>query len=575
MSRLIERRRLPPVSASWGAGLHPVLKRVYAARGITCDADLDLSLEHLIPVSALAGVEEASGVLRSVRRRGGDIVVVGDFDADGATSTAVVVRQLRRLGFPQVGFLVPNRFEFGYGLTPELVGVLVAKRPSLIVTVDNGISSHAGVDAARAAGIDVLITDHHLAPSTLPHAAAIVNPNAPGNDFPSKALAGVGVAFYLMAALTRELRVAGEIAGDVPAVTDLLDLVALGTVADLVPLDRNNRILVHQGLRRIRAGRCVPGTQALLEDAGRRLEAVIAADLGFQAGPRLNAAGRLDDMSVGIRCLLADDIAIARTLAGHLSQLNRDRRELEARMQQEALEAVADLERSTQELPLGLCLHDASWHQGVVGLVAARIKDRVHRPVVALARADESTLKGSARSVAGVHVRDVLDAVAVRHPGLLEKFGGHAMAAGLTLRADRLAEFAAAFDAEVRRWMSPTDARGVVRSDGELAPGELSLDTAHVLRAAGPWGQSFPEPVFDGRFEVCSARPVGERHLKLSLRPPGGRANCDAIAFSYFDHGAQLPAERSWIEAAYRLDANEYAGATRLQLVVEHLEPSA
>lgn len=551
--------------------LHPLLRRLYAARGIDQAQQLELELPELIPVSRLGGIDAAVELLCRHFKAGSLIIVVGDFDADGATSTALVVRHLQRLGFARVDFLVPNRFQYGYGLTPGIVELAARQQPGLIITVDNGISSHAGVELARSLGIDTLITDHHLAAETLPPADAIVNPNAPGDDFPSKALAGVGVAFYLMAALSRVMRERG-LCERAPPVTDLLDLVALGTVADLVPLDRNNRILVHQGLRRIRAGRCSAGIQALLAVSNREACNVLAADLGFQLGPRLNAAGRLDDMSIGIQCLLSDDPAVARMLAGELSQLNRDRKELELQMQQEALSRIEQMRAEDPQLPLGLCLFDEAWHQGVVGLVASRVKDRVHRPVIAFARADDSTLKGSARSVPGVHIRDVLDAVATRRPELIEKFGGHAMAAGLSLPATAYPDFAAEFDAEVRRWMSIDDAIGVVQSDGELQDGELTLDVAQLVQQAGPWGQGFPEPLFDGCFRVARVRVLGERHLKLEVRTAGG-AYCEAIAFRHFDHDdAPRVQVDDQVALAYRLDVNRYNGSQRLQLIVEHLQ---
>ncbi len=563
------RRRPPQADSNLPPTLHPLLRRLYASRGISMADDLELGLDRLIPLSQLGGIDKAVDLLCRHFVAGSRIVVVGDFDADGATSTALVVRQLTRLGFAYVDFIVPNRFEYGYGLTPEIVRLAAARQPALIVTVDNGIASHAGVLEARSMGIEVLVTDHHLPASTLPDAAAIVNPNSPGESFPSKALAGVGVAFYLMAALTRGMQQRG-LHPQPPSVADLLDLVALGTVADLVPLDRNNRVLVQQGLRRIRAGRCVPGIRMLLEVAGRSLSTVFATDLGYQIGPRLNAAGRLDDMSVGIQCLLTDDPDMARVLAGRLTQLNHDRRELELQMQQEAMLVVADMREETS-LPLGLCLFDETWHQGVVGLVASRVKDRVHRPVIALARGDERFLKGSARSVPGVHIRDVLDAVASRHPGLIEKFGGHAMAAGLTLAAANLADFSTAFDAEVSRWMSRDDATGVVHSDGELAADELTLDIACLLRESGPWGQAFPEPLFDGQFSVRSIRVLGERHLKMEVERDGA-VPYEAIAFRHFDHDdAPQVAAGNRVELAYRLDVNRYNGMERLQLVVEHL----
>ncbi|MET0987477.1 MAG: single-stranded-DNA-specific exonuclease RecJ [Steroidobacteraceae bacterium] len=567
--RLIRRRSSGCIDGL-PAELHPVVRRVYAGRGVQQAHELDLALEHLIPVRSLGGIAAAVDLLLHHRDHGSRIVVVGDFDADGATSTALVVRQLRRLGFPDVQFIVPNRFQFGYGLTPEIVRLVAERRPQLIVTVDNGMSSHAGVLEARAFGIDVLITDHHLPGATAPSAAAIVNPNAADESFTSKALAGVGVAFYTMAALTREMMSRG-LAPSSAAVAELLDLVALGTVADLVPLDHNNRILVHQGLRRIRAGRCVPGICALIEASERTLTQVIAADLGFQIGPRLNAAGRLDDMTIGIQCLLTDDLTEARVLAARLTQLNRDRRELEQRMQQEALATLADMRAEDPSLPLGLCLFDETWHQGVVGLVASRVKDRVHRPVIAMARGDEQMLKGSARSVPGVHIRDVLDAIAAREPDLIDKFGGHAMAAGLSVRADRLERFQAAFDEEVRRWLAPDAIAGVIDSDGELSAVELCLDTAQALRAAGPWGQAFPEPIFDGHFRVRETRVLGERHLKMKLALDNGLA-CEAIAFRHFDDDdACVVRAEQRVQLAYRADINHYNGTDRLQLVVEHV----
>ena len=574
LNRTIRRRDIVEGDALTG-DLHPLLRRLYVARGVRLTTELDLGLNQLVPVRRLDGIPAAVELLCAHFLKRSAIVVIGDFDADGATSTALVVRQLRRLGFPSIDFLVPNRFQYGYGLTPEIVrlaaqGKAAQGKPALIVTVDNGVSSHAGVDEARALGIDTLITDHHLAPPTLPNATALVNPNAPGNSFPSKALAGVGVAFYLMAALTREMQTRGLHTGDAP-VADLLDLVALGTVADLVPLDRNNRVLVHQGLRRIRAGRCCAGLLAVLEASNRVPGSALAADLGYQIGPRLNAAGRLDDMTIGIQCLLTDDLVAARGLAARLAQLNSDRRELELQMQQEAMLAIADMRAEDPMLPLGLCLFDETWHQGVVGLVASRVKDRVHRPVIALARADATTLKGSARSIDGVHIRDVLDAVTVRYPDLVEKFGGHAMAAGLTLRAAALEDFRAAFDAEVRRWMTLEDAVGIVHSDGALSSRERTIDVVRLLQSAGPWGQAFPEPVFDDCFQVRATRVIGERHLKLDLQDGDGGL-CEAIAFRHFDDAdAPQVAADAKVEVAYRLDVNQYNGLEKVQLVVEYL----
>jgi single-stranded-DNA-specific exonuclease len=563
------RRRTIPTSSAMGAGVHPVLRRIYAARGVMDDEDLDLSLERLLPIGSLPGVEAAAALLRN--HRTGRVLVVGDFDADGATSSALMVRGLRGLKFSHVDYLVPNRFKFGYGLTPEIVALAASRQPSLIVTVDNGISSIEGVEAAHNLGIPVLVTDHHLPGAVLPSALAIVNPNLAASTFGSPALAGVGVAFYVVAAL-------GRLLGDVGfRVADLLDLVALGTVADVVPLDRNNRVLVAQGLRRIRAGRCVPGVRALLESGGRKLDEITAADLGFVVGPRLNAAGRLTDMSVGIECLLADDPAEAARLAGQLAALNAERREIEQRMQLEAVDIAATLRFNVAgDESLGLCLFDETWHQGVVGLVAGRIKDRLHRPVIAFARAENGGLRGSARSVPGIHIRDALDSIATRHPGLIDKFGGHSMAAGMSLAEEALDRFRTAFAEEIAARADVDSLRGVIHSDGELIGTELCVDTARVLRGAGPWGQGFPEPVFDGEFGVLDARIVGGSHLKLSVRE-GGAAPCgppiDAIAFGYIGSAAEDPQLRAGMRAqlAYRLEVNEYRGLGRLQLNCQHL----
>ena len=581
------RRRPAGVLLDFAADLHPVLRRVYAARGVERSEQLDLSLDRLLPVGSLEGVEEAVRLLVAQRRQG-RVLVVGDFDADGATSSALVVRALRALHFAQVDFLVPDRFRFGYGLTPEIVALAATRAPTLIVTVDNGVSSIEGVDAAHALGIPVLVTDHHLPGAALPRAAVIVNPNLPGSRFASPALAGVGVAFYVMAALARTLAVSDF------RVADLLDLVALGTVADVVPLDHNNRILVAQGLRRIRAGRCVPGIRALLESAGRALPGVTAADLGFAVAPRLNAAGRLTDMSIGIACLLADEPQGAAALAAQLSRLNEERREIENRMQLEAVEIAAGLRLGARgDETLGLCLFDDHWHQGVVGLVAGRIKDRLHRPVIAFARAEDGSLRGSARSIAGVNIRDALERIATGHPGLVGKFGGHAMAAGLTLAEADLGRFRAAFAAEIAARADADVLTGVVHSDGELPAPDLCIDTARLLRAGGPWGQGFPEPVFDGDFTVLDARVVGGKHLKLRLEPVtatpgagagaapgpggarGGARGIDAIAFGYVggvtEDASVRPGRR--VQMAYRLEVNEYRGADSVQLNCQHLRP--
>ena len=551
---------------------HPLLQRIYAARGVIEADALRVSLDRLLPVSSLTGVEAAAALL--ARHRTARILVIGDFDADGATSTALVLRALRAWGFTDTGFLVPDRFRFGYGLTPGIVDLAATQFPALIVTVDNGISSVEGVARARALGIAVLVTDHHLAGAQLPAADVIVNPNLPGAQFGSPALAGVGVAFYVMAAVRRHLLTAGLLPDGAAGIAEFLDLVALGTVADLVPLDANNRVLVAQGLRRIREGRCVPGITALLQIANRASAQITATDLGFAVAPRLNAAGRLDDMSIGIECLLAATAEDAQARAVQLDALNQERRRIEADMQALALTAVKGIDLP-QRGPRrnGLCIYDPTWHQGVVGLVASRVKDRVRRPVIAFARAgDELTLRGSARSVPGVHVRDVLQAVATAEPQLIHRFGGHAMAAGLTIAEADLDRFARAFEAQVALALRGAAADDAIETDGALDDALIALSTAELLRAAGPWGQGFPEPSFDGEFEVLRSRVVGERHVKLQLRPVGSRAAFDAIAFNFLDEEVRVaPAGR--VQAVYRLDINEYRGERRLQLLIDYLLP--
>ncbi len=579
MKLKVVRRDSDAAAAARFPGLNPVLARAYAARGIGEPGELRLGLDRLLPVGTLDGIEAAVELLLAHRRSGRRILVIGDFDADGATSSALIVRCLRAWGFADVDFLVPNRFEFGYGLTPEIVALAATQQPALIITVDNGISSLPGVAAARSLGIDVLVTDHHLAGAELPAANVIVNPNLPGARFASPALAGVGVAFYVMAALHRAL---GDPA--LPSPANWLDLVALGTVADIVPLDANNRVLVAQGLARIRAGRCTAGVRALLEIGNKTLVNVIAADLGFAAGPRLNAAGRLDDMSLGIRCLITDSMTEALALAARLDALNKERRAIESRMQEQAMAAVRHLDdperlarRGGSAAQFGLCLYDAAWHQGVVGIVAGRIKDRVRRPVIAFADAGAGQLRGSMRSVTGVHARDVLEAIATRKPGLLPKFGGHAMAAGLSLEAARLDEFARDFDAEVARWQAGGSLADRIETDGELAAADLSIATAEALRAGGPWGQAFPEPAFDQRFRVRDTRIVGEVHVKLRVEPEGSGRRFDAIAFNLLQGRPGLLAPNGavalpeLVHLVYRLDVNEWNGERRLQLLVDHL----
>jgi single-stranded-DNA-specific exonuclease len=571
----VVRRPSGALCAGLAANIHPVLHRIYSARGIRLASDLDTSLERLHPVGTLEGIPAAVELLLE-HRVNGRILVVGDFDADGATSTALMIRALTAWGFACVDFLVPNRFEFGYGLTPEIVALAATRSPTLIVTVDNGISSIAGVAEARARGISVLITDHHLPGTAIPNANVIVNPNLPDSQFGSRALAGVGVAFYVMAAVKRRLDEQKLTPAGAPNVAEFLDLVALGTVADVVPLDVNNRILVSQGLKRIRSGRCVPGIAALLEIASRRSADLIAADLGFAVAPRLNAAGRIDDMSIGIRCLLADDVASARTLAERLNEFNLERRTIEARMQTEALAAVRSL-RDPGPHALqrsGVCLFDESWHQGVVGLVASRVKDRLRRPVIAFALAGDNQLRGSARSVSGIHIRDVLDCMAAQQPDLISKFGGHAMAAGLTLERDRLDRFAQAFDAEVARWAAKNSGADSIETDGALSVPEIALETANALRAGGPWGQAFPEPCFDGEFTIRNSRVVGERHLKMWVEVPNTGRSFDAIAFNHIEDPGQFTPPEGVVRLVYRLDVNEYQGERRLQLLVDHVLPA-
>jgi len=543
--------------------LHPVLARLYAARGIRSTEDLNYSLGNLEPVRSLSGIDDAVDLLMAHRDR--PIIIIGDFDADGATSTALVMRCLKRFGFTSVDYLVPNRFAFGYGLTPEIVAVAAERSPALLLTVDNGVSSIDGVAKANELGIKVLVTDHHLPGRELPDAAAMVNPNLQDCEFASPNLAGVGVAFYLMAALGRRLQDEGLAdAARVPA--NYLDLVALGTVADVVRLDRNNRILVRQGLDRIRAGRCVPGIAALLAIAGRDAGRICSTDLGFAVGPRLNAAGRLEDMSVGIECLLTDDLGEATRFAAMLDSINRERREIEADMRERAFEFIDAMD--ARNLPPCVCVYDAGWHQGVVGLVAARVRERCHRPAVAFARESEGMLKGSARSVPGVHIRDLLEAVSTAHPDLIDKFGGHAMAAGLSLAENKLDEFRDAASRQLTRLYPDADFRGTLQTDGMLPGDALTLDFARTLRHAGPWGAGFPEPLFHGPFVVREQRTVGERHLKLRVEPADGGPLLDAIAFNQAE-----TVLRGTVELAYRLDVNAYRGIENAQLVVEQIVP--
>ncbi|EBR8988618.1 single-stranded-DNA-specific exonuclease RecJ [Salmonella enterica subsp. enterica serovar Enteritidis] len=569
------RRREADETAELPADLPPLLRRLYASRGVRSARELERSVKRMLPWQQLSGIDNAVEILYNAFREGIRIIVVGDFDADGATSTALSVLGMRALGCDNISYLVPNRFEDGYGLSPEVVDQAKARGAQLIVTVDNGISSHAGVAHAKTLGIPVIVTDHHLPGDTLPEAEAIINPNLRDCEFPSKSLAGVGVAFYLMLALRTFLRDKGwfderNIAP--PNLAELLDLVALGTVADVVPLDANNRILTWQGLSRIRAGKCRPGIKALLEISNRDPQQLAASDLGFALGPRLNAAGRLDDMSVGVALLLCDNLGEARVLASELDALNQTRKEIEQGMQAEALILCEKLERSSETLPGGLAMYHPEWHQGVVGILASRIKERFHRPVIAFAPAGDGTLKGSGRSIQGLHMRDALERLDTLYPDLMIKFGGHAMAAGLSLEEHKFEQFQQRFGELVTEWLDPALLQGEVISDGPLSAAEMSMEVAQLLRDAGPWGQMFPEPLFDGRFRLLQQRLVGERHLKVMVEPVGGGPLLDGIAFNidttcWPDNGVRE------VELAYKLDINEFRGNRSLQIIIDDIWP--
>lgn len=597
----IVRREVRAIDAAWAASLHPVLRRIYAARGINAEQDVAHRLAALLPPTRLGGIEHACELLELALRNGKPIMIVGDFDADGATGTAVAVRGLRLLGAQQVDYGVPNRFVHGYGLSAALVDELLARHPRLrddgmLITVDNGIAAHAGVAAARAQGMQVIVTDHHLPGATLPAADAIVNPNlgsigqcqhaSPACDrcaqdsrmnaaFPSKSLAGVGVMFYLLLALRALLREHGWFATQAIAEPDLsclLDLVALGTVADLVPLDRNNRILVDAGLKRIRAGRACPGIVALLESGKRDVARTVASDLGFAVGPRINAAGRLEDIRIGIECLLTDDLACARGLAQTLATINAERQDLQAGMVEQAQAAVQKWTKQSgsESPPVGVVLFEPGWHHGVVGLVASKLKEALNRPVIACAPAGEGSdeVRASGRSIAGFHLRDALAEIDARTPGLLQRFGGHAMAAGMTLQRADIDRFAREFDAVARARIAHGQLEAILLTDGELAPADFSLELAQQLRYAGPWGQAFPEPLFDGVFVVESSRTVGESHRRLKLRCGESGQLLDAMQFN-IDPALTLP---SRLRAVYQLDINDWNGAQTVRLVLRHTE---
>lgn len=554
--------------------LHPVLQQVLSHRQIESPEEVQYNLGKLLGFNQLMGIDAAVALVVSAIQQKQKILIVGDFDADGATSTAVCLRALKMLGHNSVSYLVPNRFDFGYGLSPEIVAVACQNKPDLLITVDNGISSIQGVQAARDAGVQVLVTDHHLAGAELPNANAIVNPNQPGCDFPSKNLAGVGVIFYVMLAVRSKLREIGFFSETLkePNMGQLLDLVALGTVADVVPLDVNNRILVSQGLKRMLSGKACVGIQAILKVAGRDINRLVASDLGFAVGPRLNAAGRLEDMSLGIECLITDDAGQAASIADQLDTLNKSRREIEEKMQHQAMQSLQHLEESMKqtELPYGISIYDADWHQGVIGILASRIKEKFNRPVIVFANDTDTVIKGSARSIKGLHIRDVLESISTQNPGMLIKFGGHAMAAGMSINKDDFEKFELKFNEEVHRLLDDDALQGVIESDGELHGDEFNLNLAEALRDSGPWGQGFVEPTFDGDFEVIDWRVVGEKHLKMELQSADSEQPISAIAFNA--PASLIQESDGYIRAAYRLDVNEFRNKKTAQLIVEYME---
>ncbi|WP_240081323.1 single-stranded-DNA-specific exonuclease RecJ [Proteus mirabilis] len=568
------RRRVAKATAL-PESLDPLLRQIYANRGITSETQLERSLKGLLHYQDLNGIDVAISLLVEALKLQSRIVIVGDFDADGATSTALAIKALRQMGFQQVSYHIPNRFDDGYGLSPQVVHDVAKKGVDLIITVDNGISSFEGVDVAHEYGIRVLVTDHHLPGHSLPQADAIINPNLADCAFFSKSLAGVGVTFYLMTALRAELEKQGWFTAQGlarPNMADYLDLVALGTVADVVPLDENNRIFVYEGLRRIRAGRCCAGIKALTEVSRKTLSQLVSSDLGFALGPRLNAAGRLDDMSVGVALLLTNDIGVAREIANELDGLNQTRREIEAGMQEEASTIFRQFITTQDDLPNGLAIYHPQWHQGVVGILASRIKEKLHRPVIAFAPSGDGLLKGSGRSIHGVHLRDALERLNTLNPGLMVKFGGHAMAAGLSLEEDKFPLFQRHFSALMAELVSAEQLQGVILTDGELSDSQLSLPIAEMLREAGPWGQAFPEPLFDGKFTLLQQRIVGSKHLKMMLQPINSHVMIDAIAFNV-DVNIWPDNSIKTVELAYRLDVNEFRGQRNAQLLVEHIWP--
>ena len=572
MKKLIKRREIPVGNS---VSNHPLLDRLYRARHIKNTKELDRTLKSMLNPNQLYGIDQAVNLLVEAYQQQQKIVIVGDFDADGATSTALSVLALRQLGFSDVDYLVPNRFEQGYGLSIPVAEMAIEKGVQLLMTVDNGVSSFEGIAFLKEKGIRVLVTDHHLPPETLPPADAIVNPNLSQCHFPSKSLAGVGVAFYLMLAVRAKFRELGIFTAETqPNFTDLLDLVALGTIADVVPLDQNNRILAYQGLMRIRARHCRPGIIALAEVANRNVEQFTSSDLGFCIGPRLNAAGRLDNMSIGVELLLANEMSKARELALDLDELNQTRKEIESGMKLEAIKICQNLTALFKELPYGITLYQPDWHQGVLGIVSSRIKDQYHRPVIAFTQDSEGILKGSARSIEGLHMRDVLERIHSQHPNIILKFGGHAMAAGLSIREEYFADFQHLFNQTIADWLDEEHLQGVIWTDGELNSNEFNLETAELIKSVGTWGQGFPEPCFDGEFKILDQRAIGQNknHLKMLLEPKQGGVLLDAIAFNI---NTRLYPDLSIKQArlAYKLDINEFRGNRSLQLLVDYIEP--
>lgn len=563
-SKYIRRRAL--IKSKWDTQTHPILKRIYAGRGIKNELDIDKHLANMLPPHTLGGLSKAVDLLADAILQQKSIMVSGDYDCDGATGTTVAVRGLRMLGATKVNYIIPDRFKQGYGLTPSLVEAMVPQ-PDVIVTVDSGVASNDGVRVAKEKGITVIVTDHHLPPEVLPQADAMVNPNLNGDAFPSKALAGVGVIFYLLLATRVEITKRGKFTGGTLKLSSLLDLVALGTVADMVPLDRNNRILVEAGLKRIREGRAHVGINALINSSGRRIDQLVATDIGFNVAPKLNAAGRLENMRLGVEALLTDDPNVATEYVKELTRVNQERRDLQARMTEEAENMVSGFKSDES---VGIVVYNPSWHAGVVGLVASKLKENLHRPVIAFAAGEDGSdeLRGSGRSISGFHLRDALAFIDAKHPGLIMKFGGHAMAAGLSLKRENLSTFTALFDQAAAQSLTEEDLDDVVLSDGELTGDEISLETAELLNEAGPWGQAFPEPQFDGIFEVTEWTVLKDLHLKLILKEPKSGFLFKAIAF--FGFSGEDPPSR--MRCVYQLTIDQYRQEKNLKLIVRYFE---